>query len=115
MRRLTVLIGLIVLALAGVAQAAPSLRPLEEAPLVVRGAGFQPRELVILKAFRRDGDPLVRRTVASRAGTFTVRFAVALDPCAGTGIVRAIGAKGSRARLLASPLRRACVAPVVPG
>lgn len=115
MRRLTVLVGLAALAFTGVAVAAPSLRPLQEAPLVVRGVGFQPLERVTVKAFRRDGEPLVRRIVATRAGTFTVRFAIVLDPCAGTGLVRAIGALGSRTRLLVTPLARPCVAPVVPG
>jgi hypothetical protein len=114
-RRSALLVALVLLASAGVAHAAPSLRPLHDAPLVVRGAGFKPLERVTVKAFRRDGEPLVRKTTASRAGTFTVRFAIALDPCAGTGLVRATGALGSRARLLVTPLTRPCVAPVVPG
>ena len=115
MRRLVLFVTLGALVSTGVAQAAPSLRSLGEAPLVVRGVGFHPLERVTVKALRRDGEPLVRRTVATRAGTFTVRFSIALDPCVGTGLVRATGALGSRARLLVSPLRRACVAPVIPG
>jgi hypothetical protein len=106
---------LLVLACAGVAQATPSLRPLQETPLVVRGTGFQALERITVRAFRRGGDPLVRLTTASRTGTFTVRLPIALDPCAGISLVRARGALGSRARLLVTPLRRPCVAPVVPG
>jgi hypothetical protein len=114
-RGIAVLGALAALLAVPAADAAPALRPLDEAPLVLRGTGFRPLERVSVKALRRDGDPIVKRAVAARNGTFTVRFDLALDPCTGTGLVLAVGKQGSRARLLVSPLRRPCVAPVVPG
>ena len=84
---------------AGSATAAPSLRLVSAAPLILRGTGFQARERVHVTLTTR---ALARRTTltAGAAGGFTYRagLLVAVDPCRGTIVVNALGlTSGSRA------------------
>lgn len=82
---------------------APALRLVDTAPVTVRGTGFAGLERVAV-ALTRNGRTTVRRTRATRRGSFTVRFGLlAVEPCRGTLVVRATGARGSRATL-----RRVC-------
>lgn len=62
-------------------------------PLTVTGRGFKRGEAVRVTAAG-----IVRRTRASRSGTFTVRFPGQTDGCA-IGTVVAVGSRGSRAAL----------------
>ncbi|HET9323063.1 MAG TPA: hypothetical protein VFO03_04235 [Gaiellaceae bacterium] len=62
-------------------------------PLTVTGRGFKRGEAVRVTAAG-----IVRRTRASRSGTFTVRFPGQTDGCA-IGTVVAVGSRGSRAEL----------------
>ena len=64
-------------------------------PVVVQGAGFEPRERVVVVVRATGWDRT--QVVASSNGAFTVRFA-SLDPgaCAGLSIT-AVGNRGSRA------------------
>jgi hypothetical protein len=72
--------------------AAPSLRLVSQTPLALRGTGFHPEERVrvtltvrVLRA--------ARVLHADSLGRFTYRpsLLIALDPCKGTIVVRAIG------------------------
>ena len=76
------------------------------APLILRGANFLPSERVrvtISSELRR-----TKWVTASRAGVFVVRFEAAFDRCT-SGIVRAVGSRGSQAGLKLPPL--GCPAP----
>jgi hypothetical protein len=76
---------------------APQLRLVDLAPVKLRGTLFLPGEAVrVTLTVRRTW---VRHTRANRSGTFTVSFGlVAIEPCRGSVIGRALGARGSRAR-----------------
>jgi hypothetical protein len=72
--------------------AAPSLRLVSQTPLTLRGTGFRPEERVrvtltvrVLRA--------ARTLRADALGRFTYRPArlIALDPCRGTIVVKAVG------------------------
>jgi hypothetical protein len=89
------------IAIPSAAAAPPTLRILRTAPLVVRGYHFKPAEhvRVIVLAKTR----LSRSTAANANGRLTVTFrAGAVDVCAGF-TVRAIGARGSKARVISPP------------
>lgn len=107
MRRLAALAVVAAVLAAPAAQAAatraPAVRLTAVAPVTIRGTGFAALERVSV-ALTRNGRTTLRRTRASRRGTFTVRFGLlALEPCRGTIVVRATGFCGSRAAL-----RRPC-------
>ena len=85
---------------------APVIRLVDVAPVVFRGTAFAPVERVRV-SLTRNGRTMTRRTRASRGGAFRVSFGlVALDPCRGAIVVRAVGGRGSRATY-----RRACQEP----
>jgi hypothetical protein len=86
----------------------PSLRLVTLAPLTLRGAGFQARERVrvtlTVRALRGG-----RTFHADPLGRFTYRpqVLIALDPCLGTIVVRAVGLASSRQ----ATWKRACRPP----
>jgi hypothetical protein len=85
---------------------APVLRLVDIAPVTFRGTGFARLERVRV-TLTRNGRTTTRSARANNAGAFRVGFGlVALDPCLGAIVVRATGARGSRATF-----RRACQAP----
>ena len=85
---------------------APALRIVDDAPVVVRGTGFYPLERVRV-TLTRNGRVTTRQARATSAGTFRAGFGlIALDPCVGFVVVRATGARGSRA-----VARRVCRGP----
>jgi hypothetical protein len=111
--KVSLLIAALVLATigAGTAQAAttaPRLTVSTRTPLAVHGAGFEPRERVVVTAMTLSG---ARRAVviATAAGRFTVTFRTANQPCGHAFAVRAAGGQGTVAlmRLGAVP----CVPP----
>jgi len=93
------------------ASTAPRLRIVVDSPLVVQGTGFKPGERVKVTAFGQQGS-LVRRIVATRAGTFGARFATsAADWCNDVREIRAAGLRGSKAEVWVKPAGRECAAP----
>ena len=75
-----------------------SLRLLDHSPAVLRGTGFKPTERVVVRAYAT-GVTRSRTLTASRAGTFTIRFAMVAGGCMGAHAFSATGARGSRATL----------------
>jgi len=67
-------------------------------PVVVTGAHFKAQEKVKL-TLRTPTDVLVRRTTASRRGSFRSDFGTVTFGRCGSFTVRAVGAKGSSAML----------------
>jgi hypothetical protein len=107
--------GLCFLAIAGSAGGAgtqlqrPSLAVTDTRPFEVRGSGFEPGERVqVLLAM--NGSQRWQRTVASRAGVFTVTFPVSLGACS-RFTMHAFGSKGTRARILPRRPQIDCVSP----
>jgi hypothetical protein len=100
----------LLLPLQGSAAGSAGLRIVDPSPLVVRGTGFGALEHVTVTAFMPDGS-FVRRVVATRAGTFTVRFSAGAEWCSGVREVRAVGRKGSRAAVWTKPALSECAAP----
>ncbi len=95
-------VGLSLFLAAGVASAAPakqakraSLKVLDTRPLAVRGTGFKPYERVRVR-YSSTGAVQVRTRIASKTGTFTIRFELPVTACA-VSSVQALGGKGSRA------------------
>ena len=87
----------------------PALRVLDKTPLILRGTGFEPAERVRVTVVAQNTQ-LVRRTLASRLGTFVVRFETVVDACYGAQAATAVGARGSKASIvLERPWRRHCV------
>ena len=85
---------------------APTLRIVDDAPVVVRGTGFYPLERVRV-TLTRNGRVTTRQARATRTGAFRAGFGlIALDPCLGFVVVRATGGRGSRA-----VTRRVCRGP----
>ena len=81
---------------------APSLSLLQRSPLQVRGLHFKARERVVVTAatLKEHTSVTVRTT---RRGRFVVRFGdFATDTCAPVAI-KAVGAKGDRAKLVVQP------------
>lgn len=77
--------------------AAPSLRVVSPTPLTLRGAGFRSEERVrVTLAVRVPRASRVLR--ADTLGRFTYRapMLIALDPCGGTIVVRAVGLSSRR-------------------
>jgi len=65
-------------------------------PITVAGFRFAPGERVRVTVVAR-GRKAVRRTVATAAGRFTVRFAFSVDRCSAGIAVSAVGSRGTRA------------------
>jgi hypothetical protein len=80
------------------AAARPTLRVVDEMPLVVRGTGFKPREHVqvslVLRTRSRSS-----KLVASLRGTFVARFTLTPIQCQLVEAVVAAGDRGSRVRM----------------
>jgi len=112
MRRIAPVLALatILLPLPAWGSGAAKLRIAEPSPLAVRGNGFRALERVTVTAYEPQGS-LVRRIVATRAGTFTVRFAASADWCNGVREIRAVGRKGSTAVVWTKPGLSECAAP----
>lgn len=96
---------------AGLAQASSAqseraqLRIARVTPLTVAGTGFQRLERVRLVAFV-GGEELHRAVSASATGSFRMTFQIeAFDRCTDSIVLKATGAKGSRARALMAQLR----------
>lgn len=84
------------------AEATPALRLVRVQPLTLAGKGFKPRERVRVTVARED-KTVARVIEASEAGSFVVSFAeLKLRRCAAL-LVRASGARGSRAILKFAP------------
>ena len=100
------LLGIATLALAvpaAAAQQKASLRVTDEQPLTVVGAGFKPRERITVR-FAPNGASAAAKVVrATLAGRFTVVFPAREAPECGGYNVTAIGAAGSRARVIEIP------------
>lgn len=89
----------------------PALRVLDKAPLVLRGTGFERWERVKVTVVAKHAH-LVRRALASRLGTFVVRFDTVVDSCNGARAATAVGARGSKASIvLERPWQRECTEP----
>ena len=102
-----VLGGLVAGAAGAVTQARPTLRILDEEPLVVRASGFAAKERVTLRATTRE-KTIVRQVRAGQGGGFTARFNdTAFDFCAGVTSLRAVGARSGT--VVIRPTRRPCV------
>jgi hypothetical protein len=117
MTRVTLVVGLCVLAVTGSAvgalgatsQARPALGVVDTSPFDVRGFGFQPGERVqvLLTVNARQ---YWRSTVAAGNGTFRASFQASLGPC-GRFVLRALGSRGSRVRVLQRRPIPDCVSP----
>jgi hypothetical protein len=84
------------------AEATPALRLVRVQPLTLAGKGFKPREHVRVTVARED-KTVARVLEASEVGSFIVSFAeLKLRRCAAL-LVRASGARGSRAILKSAP------------
>jgi hypothetical protein len=113
---MTLVVGLCVLGVVGVASAAPGdvagkpaqLHLMSTQPMVVRGTGFEAGERVSVIVAARQGT-YGKTKVATPTGTFSVRFDIGLGRCGGYYWLRAFGAKGSRAILAARHFRIACI------
>lgn len=98
--------SLVAVEVTGAATRAPSLRLLARQPLTVTGKGFGPLERVRLVASWESGKAM-RRTRATHAGAFLVRFrSIRLGRCEALR-VSAVGSRGSRAVL--EPRQPACL------
>jgi hypothetical protein len=87
----------------------PSLAVRDTRPFEVRGVGFEPRERVqVLLAV--NGSQRWQSAVASSSGVFVVRFSVSVGACARFAI-RALGSKGSSARIVPRRASIDCVSP----
>jgi hypothetical protein len=91
---------------AGATTDRPHLRVMDETPLVVRGTGFRPREVVhvglVAQTTRR------KDVVAALTGSFTVRFTVTPVQCLSVRSLVASGNRGSYAKI---PLSLDCIPP----
>ena len=117
-RRITLVVGLCVLGIVGVASAAPSetaanrakLQMMDLQPLTVRGVGFVAGERVHVHAAARGGG-YAKTKVANAAGVFNVQFPVSAGVCRGYYSVRAFGSRGSRAFAITRLPQLDCMAP----
>ena len=91
------------------APAAPSLRILDDRPLVVSGSGFVPGERVVVTAVTSLG-PRIARVRAAGNGRIKARLVLAGGPCGAAVAVRARGASG-RTAAVAVAAGRPCVPP----
>ena len=107
MRRLLVVAGALLLAVAAIAAAqgrsTASLRLVRAQPVTVGGNGFRSLEIVRVRLTVHAGT-YARRVRASRTGGFVVSFAgTPVSRCDAT-LVTAVGNQGSRAELKKPPL-----------
>ena len=107
---LTAIAALAPTAMAGTA-ARPSLRLVEDAPLVVRGASFEPQETVLVRVSWRGTPPRSKRVTAGQGGGFTARFRVMGLPACSAMLVTATGTQGSRAALKLVAKSNDCIPP----
>ena len=111
--------GFCSLAVAGSAGAAatqaqrPSLAVTDMRPFEVRGVGFEPRERVQV-VLAVNGSQRWQGTVATSRGVFTVRFPVSLGVCS-RFVIKALGSKGSSARIVPRGAQIDCVSPASGG
>ena len=107
MRILLAALLLALVAVAAAAAAPPTLRVVDQSPLVIRGSGFKAGEKVrvvlSLTTMRR-----YRDVAAGTAGGFTARFTVTPAQCS---LVRSLSAVGSRGSRATRELRLDCVPP----
>jgi hypothetical protein len=117
-RRITLVVGLCILGIVGVASAAPGepavnrakLQMIDLQPLTVRGVGFVPSERVHVVAAARGG-AYSKSKVANAAGVFSVKFAISAGVCRGYYSLRAFGSRGSRAFAITRLPQLDCMAP----
>ena len=89
----------------------PALRVLDKAPLILRGTGLEPEERVRVTVVAQHAQ-LVRRVLASRLGTFVVRFDTVVDACYGARAATAVGTRGTRVSIvLERRWQRECTEP----
>jgi hypothetical protein len=95
---LTLTLGFVVASASasGAAVNRPTLRIVDRAPVVIRGAGFAADERVTVVVAARSRSS--KRVTATSSGTFIARFNVVLGRCSRYSI-QAFGSTGSRARL----------------
>jgi len=118
MTRITLVVGLCVLGIVGVASAAPSESSVKRAqlqmtglqPLTVRGVGFVANERVHVVAVARGG-MYARTKVANAGGVFTVKFPVSAGVCRGYYSLRAFGSRGTRAYAITRLPQLDCIGP----
>jgi hypothetical protein len=122
-RRITLVVGLCVLGIVGVASAASSepasnaqagkraqLQMMDLQPLTVRGVGFVAGERVHVNAAARGG-AYSRTKVANANGVFSVKFPITAGVCRGYYSIRAYGSRGSRAFAITRLPQLDCMAP----
>jgi hypothetical protein len=81
----------------------PFVAPAGYDPLVVRGLRFEARERISVRVVVRGGPTLAKSVIAAASGTFSLRFpALTLGACA-SYVIRATGARGSRAAYTMHP------------
>ena len=86
----------------GRSTAAPALKLVKRDPLQVQGLRFQPRERVRVTATNVTTSKVTRQVVRTTArGAFTAKLG-RWDRCASL-VVRAVGARGDRAKLVLQP------------
>jgi hypothetical protein len=118
MTRITLVVGLCVLGMVGVASAAPNepagkraqLQTMGLQPLTVRGVGFVAGERVHVHAAARGG-AYSKTKVATASGTFMVRFPISAGVCRGYYSIRALGSRGSRAFAITRLPQLDCIGP----
>ena len=122
-RRITLVVGLCVFGVLGIASAAQSepalgepavnrakLHMMDLQPLTVRGVGFVPSERVHVVAAARGG-AYSKTKVANAAGVFSVKFPISAGVCRGYYSLRAFGSRGSRAFAVTRLPQLDCMAP----
>jgi hypothetical protein len=117
-RRITLVVGLCVLGIVGVASAAQGepavnrakLQMMDLQPLTVRGVGFMPSERVHVIASARGG-AYSKTKVANASGVFSVKFPISAGVCRGYYSLRAFGSQGSRAFAVTRLPQLDCIAP----
>jgi hypothetical protein len=83
--------------------ARPAIAPSGHDPLVVRGMRFEARERVAVRVIVRGGPARAKSVTATAGGTFRLRFpALTIGACA-SYVIRATGARGSRAAYTMHP------------
>ena len=91
----------------------PQLTVTDSRPFEVRGVGFEPGERVQVLLVV-NGDQRWERAVASSTGTFTVAFRVQVGACS-RFTLKALGSKGSSARIMPRRAQIDCVSPASGG
>ncbi len=97
---LSIVVALLSLALVGVSSAQPSatkpvVRALRGSTTGIQGAGFGPSERIAVTLFVLGRMREMKRVVASRQGSFVVRFVYEMPACT-PWLVRAVGSVSGR-------------------